>query len=74
MALTPEFRRAQAARYRYLARKARSLASTLPGDPVTPRLIELAERMESDAMRHEEAASLLVAEQTEAATGGSLPA
>ena len=70
MAPTPENRRAQAARYRYLARKARSLASTLPSDPVATRLIELAEKMGGDAMRHEEAASLLLAEQTEAATGG----
>jgi len=66
MALTPEIRRAQAARYRSLARKARSLACTLPNDPVTPRLIELAEKMEGDAMRHEEEACLLLAKQMEA--------
>jgi len=74
MALTPEIRRAQAARYRSLARKARSLACTLPNDPVTPRLIELAEKMEGEAIRHEEEASHLFAEQMEAATGGSLRA
>ena len=74
MALTPEFRRAQAGRFRYLARKARSIASTLPGDPVAPRLIELAEKMEGDAIKYEEEACLLLAEQAEDATGGSLPA
>ena len=66
MAITPEIRRAQADRYRYLARKARSLACTPPNDPVTPRLIELAEKMEGDAMRHEEEACLLLAKQMEA--------
>ena len=66
MAPTLEIRRAQVAPYRYLARKARSLASTLPSDPVTPRLIELAEKMKGDAMRHEEEACLLLAKQMEA--------
>jgi hypothetical protein len=50
-------------------------ASTLPGDPVAPRLIELAEKMEGDAIKYEEEeACLLLAEQAEDATGGSLPA
>jgi len=74
MPLSPKFRRAQALRYRYLASKARRLASTMPGDPVAPRLVELAEKMEGDAIRHEEEACLLLAEQTEDTTGGSLPA
>jgi len=73
MALTPQFCRARAARYRYLARKAERLASTLPGDPVAPRLIEFAEMMESSAIRHEDEACLLLAEQAEDATDGSLP-
>ena len=74
MAPTPHFHRAQAVRNRYLASKARRLASTLPDDPVAPRLIELAEKMECDAVRHEEEACLLLAEQTDASTGASLPA
>src|SRR5262249_61368553 len=74
MTLTPKCLRAQALRYRYLASKARRLASTMPGDPVAPRLIELAEKMEGDAIRHEEEACPLLAEQTEDAIGGSLPA
>ena len=74
MALTPEFRRAQALRYRYVASKARRLASTMAGDPVAPRLIELAEKMEGDAVRHEEEACLLLVEEMEDAIGGSLPA
>jgi hypothetical protein len=40
MALTPQFRRAQAVRCRYLAREAQMLASRLPGDPFARRLIE----------------------------------
>jgi hypothetical protein len=74
MALTPQFRRAQALRYRFLARKARRLASSLPGDAIAPRLIELAEKLEGDAITHEEEACLLLAEQTEDASDGSLPA
>lgn len=49
------------------------LASTLPGDPIAPRLVEFAEMMEGDAGRHEKEACVLLAEQAEDATGGSLP-
>jgi len=38
----------------------------MPGDPVAPRLVELAEKMDGDAIRHEEEACLLLAEQTDA--------
>ena len=41
---------------------------------VESRLIELAEKLEGDAIRHEEEACLLLAEQREDATGGSPPA
>jgi hypothetical protein len=46
----------------------------MAGDPVAPRLIELAEKMEGDAVRHEEEACLLLVEEMEDAIGGSLPA
>lgn len=73
MALTAQYRHAQAVRCRYLARKAQMLASTLPlGDPIAPRLVEFAETMEGDARRHEKEACVLLAEQAEDAIGGSL--
>ena len=57
---------AQALRYRYLAAKARREANTVSGDPIAPRLIELAEKLEGDAARDEEEARILLAEQDEA--------
>ena len=66
LALTPQFLLAQALRYRYLAAKARREANTVSGDPIAPRLIELAEKLEGDAVRDEEEARILLAEQDEA--------
>ena len=66
LALTPQFLLAQALRYRYLAAKARREANTVSGDPIAPRLIELAEKLEGDAARDEEEARILLAEQDEA--------
>ena len=57
---------AQAARYRYLAAKARREASSVSGDPIAPRLIELAEKLEGDATHAEEEARNLLAEQGKA--------
>ena len=66
MALTPQFLVAQAVRYRYLAAKARREANAVSGDPIAPRLIELAEKLEGDAVRDDEQARILLAEQDEA--------
>ena len=49
---------AQAVRYRYLAAKARREASAVSGDPIGPRLIELAEKLEGDAVHAEEEARI----------------
>jgi hypothetical protein len=72
LALTPQFLRARALRYRYLATKARREACRILADPTAPRLIELAEKLERDAVRDEEEASVLAAEQ-EAGTSDQLP-
>jgi hypothetical protein len=61
-----QFPLAQAARYRYLAAKARREASAVSGDPIAPRLIELAEKLEGDATHAEEEARNLLAEQGKA--------
>jgi len=66
LAITPQFLVAPALRYRHLAAKARRAADAVSGDPVAPRLIELAERLEGDAVRNEEEARILLAEQDEA--------
>jgi hypothetical protein len=66
VALTPQFLLAQAVRYRYLAAKARREANGVSGDPVAPRLIELADKLEGDAVRDEEEARILLVEQDEA--------
>jgi hypothetical protein len=66
LALTPQFLLAQAVRYRYLAVKARREANAVLGDPIAPRLIELAEKLEGEAVRDEEEARILLAEQDEA--------
>ena len=66
LALTPQFLLAQRVRYRYLAVKARGEANAVSGDPIAPRLIELAEKLEGDAVRDEEEARILLAEQDEA--------
>ena len=66
LALTPQFLLAHALRYRYLAAKARREASAVSGDPIAPRLIELADKFEGDAVRDEEEARSLLAEQDEA--------
>jgi hypothetical protein len=60
---TPQFLLAQAVRYRYLAAKARREVNAVSGDPIAPRLIELAEKLEGDAVRDEEEARILLAEQ-----------
>jgi hypothetical protein len=60
---TPQFLLAQAVRYRYLAAKARREASAVSGDPIAPRLIELAEKLEGDAVRDEEKVRILLADQ-----------
>jgi hypothetical protein len=63
LALTPQFLRARALRYQHLAAKARREAFTELRDPIAPRLIELAEKLEHDAVRDEEEARLLLEEQ-----------
>src|SRR5215212_3943539 len=63
---THQFPLAQAVRYRYLAAKARREASAASGDPIAPRLIELAEKLEGDAVHAEEEARILLAEQGKA--------
>ena len=57
---------AQSMRHRYLAAKARREASAVSGDPIAPRLIELAEKLEGDAVCAEEEARILLAEQGKA--------
>ena len=57
---------ARAVRYRYLATKARREASAVSGDPTAPRLIELAEKLEGDAIHAEDEATILLAEQGKA--------
>ena len=64
LALTPQFLHAQAVRYRYLAAKARIEANAVSRDPIAPRLIELAEKLEGDAARDEEEARILLASKT----------
>jgi hypothetical protein len=66
LALTPQFLLTRAVRYRYLAAKARREANPESGDPIAPRLIELAEKLEGDAVRDEEEARILLVEQDEA--------
>jgi hypothetical protein len=63
LALTPQFLLALAVRYRYLAAKARREANAVSGDPIAPRLIELAEKLAGDAVRDVEEARILLAEQ-----------
>jgi hypothetical protein len=63
---TPQFLLAQAVRYRYLAAKARREANAVSGDPIAPRLIELAEKLEGDAARDEEVVRIRLAGQDEA--------
>jgi hypothetical protein len=63
---THQFPLAQAVRYRYLAARARREASVVSGDPIAPRLIELAEKLEGDAVHAEEEARILLAEQGKA--------
>jgi hypothetical protein len=72
LALTPQFLRARALRYQHLAAKARREACPEWGDPIAPRLIELAEKLERDAVRDEEEARVLMEEQ-DAATSRPLP-
>ena len=50
-------------RHRHLAAKARGEAGRIPGDSTAPRLIELAEKLERDAVHDEEEASVLLSEQ-----------
>ena len=64
---THQFLLALAVRHRTLAAKARREASAVSGDPIAPRLIELAEKLEGDAVRAEEGAKVLLAEQDKAA-------
>jgi hypothetical protein len=73
LALTPQFLRARALRNRYLATKARREACTVLGASIAPRLVELAEKLERDAVRDEDEASFLLAEQDEISPP-SLPA
>ena len=60
MAVTPEFLRARALRYQRLAVRVRREAGPELADPIAPRLIELAEKLESDAVRDDEQARRLV--------------
>ncbi len=60
MALTPQFLRARALRYQRLAGKVRREAGTELGDPIAPRLIELAEKLERDAVHDDEEARVLL--------------
>ena len=69
LSLTPQLLRARALRFRHLATKARAEAGRLAGDPSAARLIELAEKLERDAVRDEEEAAALAAER-EATTPG----
>jgi hypothetical protein len=64
MALTPQFLRARALRYQSLAAKARREAGPEAEDPIAPRLIELAEKLECDAVRDDEEARALLEEQS----------
>ena len=66
MAITPQFLVAQALRYPHLAAKGRRQAIAVSANPVAPRLIELAERLEGDPVRDEEEARILSAEQGKA--------
>jgi len=62
MALTAQFLRARALRYQHLAAKVRREAGVEAGDPIAPRLIELAEKLEHDAVCDDEARVLLEAQ------------
>ena len=64
--MTPQFLLAQAMRYRYLTAKGRREANAVSGDPIAPRLIELAEQLEGDAVHDEEEARILLAKQDDA--------
>ena len=66
LALTPQFLLAQRVRYRYLAVRARGEANAVSGDPIALRLIELAEKLEGDAVCDEAEARILLAEQDKA--------
>ena len=59
MVVTPEFLHARALRYQRLAAKARREAGPDLADPIAPRLLELAEKLERDAVRDEEQARVL---------------
>jgi hypothetical protein len=72
LAVTPQLLRARALRYRHLATRARTEACRMSRDPIAPRLIELAEKLEGDAVRDEEEARVLLSDKDEA-TPGSLP-
>jgi len=72
MALTPQFLRARALRYQRLAIKVRREAGAESGDPIAPRLIELAEMLERDAVHDDERARVLL-EVNDVATSCSFP-
>ena len=59
LASTPAFLHARAARHRHLAAKVRRETNAMTGDPIAPRLIELAEKLEADALHDEEEATAL---------------
>lgn len=68
MALTPRVLRMRAQQYQHLAAKVRRQADTGAVGPIAPRLIELAEKLEHDAVRDEESA-LILAERQRALVG-----
>jgi hypothetical protein len=63
MGLGGQFLLTRALRYRYLARKARQFASTFSTDEIAPRMMELANKFERDAMRDEELGRTLQMEE-----------
>lgn len=68
MAQTPQLLRARALRYQHLATKVRREAGSDSRDPIAPRLMELAEKLERDAVRDDEEARVLLQQQDTAAT------
>ena len=66
LTLPPRFLLEQAVRDRYRAAEARREASAGSGDPIAPRLIELAEKLDRDATPVREELRVLLAEQARA--------
>ena len=71
--LSPAYLSSRARRLRHLAGKAKALADNSPTDPVSPRLMEMAEKLTLDAEQDEREAQALLDDQAGSDKGQSTP-